>query len=567
MTSFIKEQKQIQKLLENKNYRKAAALLKKINKNTLAANQQTLDLEAYCNFKLNNLLQAKLLWQRALITTVGNKKKCEVLEKLAKTSLVESNPLQAQKYLLESVKIDDTAANINGQIMLCEVSLTLEDHEIIEKYAPKLLSYEQSHIPALAALAKAALFKGDKVGALQYFLKFHKYIFKLSPSQVSFITHNYIKLNEFSKAEQFVSPVREKYKHELWFKVLIAHIFLEKKEYQSVIDLLANSSFEQLPIWAQESGLYYTSQAKAFEKLGVFEQAFNCYDSLSKITKMKNESWQRYNALSAYRKLDFTKLQTNKSAQSPIFMLGFPRSGTTLLETILDAHPQISTLSEKETISKIANKVTENTNSSGFAHGLKNLTVGQLEGFASDYFEEVRNNMPDYKDNDIVIDKMPLYTIYLPLISMLFPNAKFIVNIRHPLDVILSNFQQNFAMNNEMAFLITLDDCVKRYIEVMAFLERMKSELALNFIQIRYEDLIENLDVETHRLFDFLGTTPSEEVDKFYIHAQRKVINTASNAQVTKPLYQNSKYKWKNYQKQVEPYINQLKPFIELYGY
>jgi Sulfotransferase family len=567
MTSFLKDQKQIQKLLDNNNYRKAAPLLKKLNKNTLVANQQTLDLEAFCNFKLKNFLQAKLLWQRSLLKTVDNIKKCEVLEKLAKISLIENNPVQAQKYLLESVKIDDTASNLNGQIMLCEVSLTLEDHEIIEEFTPKLLSYEQSHIPALAALARAALLKGDKVGVLQYFSKFHKYIFKLSPSQVSFITHNYLKLNELSNAEQFISPIRKQYEQELWFKVLIAHIFLEKKEYQSVVDILGNSSFEQLPGWAQESGLYYTVQAKAFEMLGLFSQAFDCYDSLSKITKKKNESLKRYNALSAYKKLDLSKLTSNNTTQSPIFMLGFPRSGTTLLETILDAHPKISTLSEKETITKIANKLADDTKSPGFVHGLKSVTVSQLEGYASDYFEEVCNYMPDYKDNDIVIDKMPLYTIYLPLINMLFPNAKFIVNIRHPLDVILSNFQQNFAMNNEMSFLITLDDCVKRYIEVMAFLERIKSELALDFIQVRYEDLIEDLDVETRRLFDFLGTAPSKGVDKFYIHAQRKVINTASNAQVIKPLYQGSKYKWKNYKKQVEPYINVLKPFIELYGY
>ena len=471
--------------------------------------------------------------------------------------------------LMESLKLDSSSVNIKARMKLCEVAGKLNDFDLIERFAPELLYGEQTKLPAILLLIKAATANFDKIKALSYLSELEKLIQKLQPQTIAFIIHSYLKLNEIPSAERVLNEVEIKYQNELWFKVLLGVLCNYKKDFRRTKQILKEGNINDLPSWFGEKELLFVTLGKAYDQLKDFDNSFNCFELMAKSYQKKYIGFNKYNVVEAYNKLDFNKLKLNKlyNAKSPVFMLGFPRSGTTLLETILDTHKKIETLSEPNTISTVVEEIIKIAQDKDYPQYLSKLTEKDIINLQKVYFECVENALGKPLNSQVFIDKMPLYTVYIPVIKLLFPNAKFIINIRHPLDVILSNFQQNYTLNNEMAFLFSIDDCAKRYQEVMGFLEKMENIYELDSITIRYEDLIENLSSSAKSLFNFLGVKSIPEAEKFYQHAKKKVINTPSSSQVSQPLYQASKYKWKNYQKQLSQYLLELNYFIEKYGY
>ncbi|MEY8213835.1 MAG: sulfotransferase, partial [Colwellia sp.] len=258
--------------------------------------------------------------------------------------------------------------------------------------------------------------------------------------------------------------------------------------------------------------------------------------------------------------------------KSPVFLLSVPRSGTTLLENILDTQPDIITLSERSTIADtleyLVTKLRKN-----YPQDLLSLSKSEIKKLQKVYYETANifcesDDLLSPKSQQILIDKMPLNTLHIPLIITMFPDAKFIFPLRHPVDCVLSCFQQNFVFNSEMHFLSTLENVTKKYIDVMQHFKRCQKALTLDIHFIKYEQLTTNIERECHKIFDFLGM---DNIDKnflaFDLHAKNKIISTASVNQVNQKLYQSSVYKWKNYEKHLTKQMEELKPFIEQFGY
>ena len=155
----------------------------------------------------------------------------------------------------------------------------------------------------------------------------------------------------------------------------------------------------------------------------------------------------------------------------------------------------------------------------------------------------------------ILIDKIPLHTSRLPLINLLFPNAKIIFTHRHPYDTVLSCFQQSFKPNNAMANLVSLKSSSVMYDQVMHGWDIYKNNLPLDFITSKYEHLIHDFDGHTLKILEFLGVGWDENVKEYRTTAlERGMINTPSSSQVVQPLYKSSIKKWKNY-KSIQPKI------------
>lgn len=250
---------------------------------------------------------------------------------------------------------------------------------------------------------------------------------------------------------------------------------------------------------------------------------------------------------------------------TPIFLIGFPRSGTTLLEQILDSHPALQALEEKPTVQVMAAKFTQITE--GRTNGLASLTSVEIEELRSTYWAEVSQHL-DRRAGTILIDKMPLNTVHAYLLWRVFPNAKFILAIRHPCDVCLSCLMQDFAINEAMASFFTLEDTVRTYVGVMSLWQHYTAVLPLDYHRVRYEDLITNLEKEARALLEFLNLEWHDAVLDHTAHArQRGTINTASYHQVTQPIYHHAKYRWKRYASEFEPFKEVLQPFIKYFGY
>ena len=183
------------------------------------------------------------------------------------------------------------------------------------------------------------------------------------------------------------------------------------------------------------------------------------------------------------------------------------------------------------------------------------------------YFEELRKHIEVGK-KQIIVDKLPLNILQLPLINQVFPNARYIIALRHPLDCVLSCWMQNFKLNPAMANMIELDRIVDFYDVANSILKLSEERYSLDTHRIRYEDLVLDFEGNVSSLLTFLDLKWEEKLRSYQKTAlARGKINTPSYSQVIKPLYKTASYRWKNYEEYLEPYKSRLAPWIKEYGY
>jgi tetratricopeptide (TPR) repeat protein len=248
-------------------------------------------------------------------------------------------------------------------------------------------------------------------------------------------------------------------------------------------------------------------------------------------------------------------------ADTPVFLVGFPRSGTTLLDQILDSHPALQTMEEKPAAERMR-EVFRN-----MRVDLADLDAARIAQLREAYFAEVVRHV-ERRPGAALIDKMPLNLVHIPLLWRVFPQARYILALRHPCDVCLSCFMQSFAVNPAMANFFTLEDTVRAYAAVMGLWQNVERTLPLRYQRVRYEDLVDDAERETRAVLDFLDVGWHDDVLDHAEHArQRTVINTPSYHQVTQPIYHHARYRWKRYEREMASVMPMLRPFIEHFGY
>ncbi|MEW6983276.1 sulfotransferase [Colwelliaceae bacterium 6471] len=557
----------IKKSINKRNFKKAAALLKKYHKDTSNKSFTTLNWEAICLLEEKKTLAAIHTWEAALSFAGDSVSKIDLLWKIANCHISLKNYNLAKKVLKNSLEIDGSINNIEARQKICEICMNIKDYVAVENYVPKLLSYEKSYLPASFFLLESAIGLGDKKLVLKRLDKLMSHYKTFEPKHVVLVAEYFIILSEYEEGEKFLLQFNELYKQALWYQLILSWIYLETERELLVIEILKDKNIQDLIGVIQEPGLFYFVLGKSYEKSKLFQKAFECFTKMGELSKNKYMSFKPIDLIKSYHNIELLALDYSCSCEiSPVFMIGFPRSGTTFLEMALDTHPNIVTLSEQETIASVAREAMSITNTKNLAKALERLSKPQIVSLQKLYFELVEK-VTEIKANDVLIDKMPLNTIQLPLIKMLFPKSKFIISIRHPLDVVMSNFQQNFGFNNEMAFLFTIEDCVARYKQVFDFLFHFEQACGIDAIRVRYEDLVNDFDREINRLCEYIGVSNQIIQASILYNANHKVINTASRNQVTKPTYQSSVFKWKNYQKQLAPFEKNLADLIKKLGY
>lgn len=245
---------------------------------------------------------------------------------------------------------------------------------------------------------------------------------------------------------------------------------------------------------------------------------------------------------------------------SPAFLFGFPRSGTTLLDTILMSHPATEVLEEEPTLMRA-------TEALGGFEAIANASDDAIRNARDAYFETARSLTP-LAAGKLLIDKNPLAMNNLPVIRRLFPDAKILLALRHPCDVVLSCFVTNFKPNNAMVNFLWLDSTAEVYDLSFGNLEKAREVLNPAVHTIVYERLVADSDRELRPLFDFLGLEWDERVlDHQSTARSRGHIKTASYAQVVEPIYQRSAGRWLNYRKHLEPVLPVLEPWVRRFGY
>ena len=324
--------------------------------------------------------------------------------------------------------------------------------------------------------------------------------------------------------------------------------------------------------------LRVTVLAKCYDRIADHDKAFNYFLKANNLFPQSTDA-QSYDKNRFLQKINirrnfFKKTKVNKwpSLKSsgkkldPIFLIGFPRSGTTLLDTILNSHPMIEVIEEKNIMGKSISLMNELPN--GELEGLKNMQDDQIKKVRNVYFD-TRELLVQNKDkSQLVIDKYPLNIVYVGEIVRIFPNAKFIISLRHPCDCVLSCFMQNFKLNDAMANFLNLDDSAHFYDAVMSLWTEYKSIFSINFHEVKYENLIENLEPTVKSILDFLELPWDNSVIEYTKTAKsKKRIRTPSYNQVIKPIYTHAKGRWKNYKKQISNIYPILEPWIKKLNY
>jgi tetratricopeptide (TPR) repeat protein len=280
------------------------------------------------------------------------------------------------------------------------------------------------------------------------------------------------------------------------------------------------------------------------------ERARSYRDAVIQATEMLTPQWVA----------SWTVVPPPLPTTSPIFLVGFPRSGTTLLDTMLMADPTVKVLEEESFIVEIENEL-------GGIGALPKLTAMQITDARAAYFAKVEALVGPL-DGVQIVDKHPMHLNKVPIIRRLFPDAKFVLALRHPCDVLLSCYLTNFRINHAMANFLQLKDAAALYDQSFSYWENARMIFDLPVGTVVYERLVEDKDRELRPLFDWLGLNwPGTDFDHRDAARARGTVATASYSQVTEPIYTRAAGRWERYRTQLEPVLPVLKPWAERFGY
>ena len=252
--------------------------------------------------------------------------------------------------------------------------------------------------------------------------------------------------------------------------------------------------------------------------------------------------------------------------KDPIFVVGFPRSGTTLLEQLLDAHEGLASFDEQPFVQRMVRRLCADGQS--LQEAVDHLSPDRVRAQRDHYFNDVARVLPDLGTRRPV-DKNPLNLIRLPLVQNFFPDCRVILAIRHPCDVVLSCYMQSFRAPAFAVTFETLDSVADMYDRVFTSWWRAREAFELPVFQLRYEDLVADTEGAARRLFSFLDLDWHPDLLEFTERARRKgAISTPSYTQVIEKVNKKSIGRWQAYREYFSAQaLARLAPWIDAFGY
>jgi Flp pilus assembly protein TadD len=252
-------------------------------------------------------------------------------------------------------------------------------------------------------------------------------------------------------------------------------------------------------------------------------------------------------------------------AASPIFIVAFPRSGTTLLETTLDAHPLLKSMDEQPFLQNALDEFA--APNVRYPEALGALTNAQLDRVREAYWLRVRRKVR-LEPGQRLVDKNPLNILRLPVMRRLFPHARILIAIRHPCDVLLSCYMQHFRAPDFALLCSDLRTLARGYRRTFDYWYAQQQLLEANVREIRYESFVADFESQTRAISDFLQLPWDERVLAPAAHARTKgYISTPSYAQVVQPVHQRSIGRWRHYETRFAEVLPLLRPLLQRWNY
>ena len=360
--------------------------------------------------------------------------------------------------------------------------------------------------------------------------------------------------------------------------LVCARMLRRNKRYDEAVTVLRaiTQSSRMTPII--ETGIYH-ELGLCLDKLGHYDEAFRSFETYSRImseTPLAKRIGRdiAFNEIKQFREFtdhfhppswsadDFA----DQEEKAPAFLVGFPRSGTTMTEQIFAAHPGIITGDERPFLMATGEQAGKVLGAHPMS-ALDRFDIELVRTLRNYYWDQVRKNTDCDPRTTIFLDKLPLNIIHLVLINMIFPESKIIVALRDPRDVCLSCFMQNFTPNPSMIHFLSLEGSAKLYASVMDYYVFLRDTVSLAMIETRYEDTVSGLEKQAKKLLAHVGVEWDPAVLAFHEKAKERFISTPSFEAVTQPVHRGAIGRWKNYQAYFGPALPHLERFIEEFGY
>ena len=523
----------------------------------------------------------------------------------ALTAIKNKNYIEAKNLLEKAISIQPEMFEANHNLAILNLQLGNLDSSILyfeksKKIKPKFpqiyfnlgLAYDRKKNIDLAIINFKKVNKLDpnnpvvlhNIGHL-YTKKFEtikaeEYLIKsldLDPNRIITYDELFSLYDRSNQIEKF-SNLLDKAKKILSEKNLVSYyeaVFTyNQKNFKQTIQILENIDLKEN--YVSQNINKHSLLAKSYDQTCNFEKAYNHFKINN---QLMNESYgkgvneksfielvtQRINFFKNFNINRWKQHQLKDEFFQPIFLIGFPRSGTTLLDTILRTNKSIEIIEEKPVLRNFLRNLDIKIKND--LNHLDNLDKKFIQNMQRVYFEE-REQYLENKKTKTVIDKMPLNIIYIAEILRFFPNAKFIFALRNPYDSVLSCFMQQFELNPAMKNFTSLESSVILYDLVMKLWTIYKDAFSINCHFIKYEDLVTDFEKTTKEIFKFLEIDWSDSTKNFHITAKKRLnISTPSYNQITSPLYTRSISRWKNYEKEFKGLKNILDPWLDEFNY
>jgi hypothetical protein len=288
--------------------------------------------------------------------------------------------------------------------------------------------------------------------------------------------------------------------------------------------------------------------------VGRYDDAFEYFDAANKSSDLiyRHDQFVAYRneLISVFNKGFFQSRKTfGVTSERPVFIVGMPRSGTTLCEQVLSAHPKVHAAGELDSLGRLWRKGGElvpTTTPTPLPQSIATLTWFAIEMLANRYLKELRDHS---RTAERVTNKMPHNFEHLGFIQLMFPRAKIIHCRREPLDSCLSIWTQNF--NDAHSYARDLHDLGRNYSEYLRLMAHWKKTLTIPILDVVYEEMIADQERVSRGIIDFVGLEWDPRCLEF--HKVDRPVLTASSWQVRQPLYTGSKERWRNYDRHLGP--------------
>ncbi|MDA7489920.1 sulfotransferase [Candidatus Pelagibacter ubique] len=523
----------------------------------------------------------------------------------AVTAIKNKNYTEAKNLLEKAISIQPEMFEANHNLAILNFQLGNLDSSILyfeksKKIKPKFpqvyfnlgLAYDRKKNIDLAIINFKKVIKLDPNNSIALYNIGHLYKAKLDAIKAEEylnksldLNPNFIKTyddlfslydqsNQIEKFTNLLDKAKKILNEKDFLSFYEAVLIYNQKDFKKTIQILENIDLKENYVGYNITK--HSLLAKSYDRTNDFEKAYNHFKINNQLVNEaygKGVNERSFVELVTKRIKFFKNFNINRWKQhqlkdeffQPIFLIGFPRSGTTLLDTILRTNKKIEVIEEKPVLRNFLRNLDIKIKND--LNHLDNLDEKFIQDMQKVYFEE-RELYLENKKAKTVIDKMPLNIIYIAEILRFFPNAKFIFALRNPYDSVLSCFMQQFELNPAMKNFTSLESSVILYDLVMKLWTIYKDAFSIKCHFIKYEDLVTDFEKTTKEIFKFLEIDWSDSTKNFHITAKKRLnISTPSYNQITSPLYTRSISRWKNYEKEFKGLKNILDPWLDEFNY